>query len=326
MQRFLKIARFIIGLVLIYVVIRRVDYQPLKAIVKDIRIEYCLAVLGVFYVQDIIKALKWRTLLLAKKINLSILRIIQVDLASTFLSLFVPSTISLDLFRAYGLSKEVTSRKQAASSILVDRALSLLALLVVANLSVALFYEKIKIPEVAYSSISILLIFVFIVVTLNSRIFIRYLSRFDKFFKKFRILQKLDELRRSIIEYRLYKSQLVKVFVLSTIMQVLRIVVYYLASLAVNADISFMYFMIFTPVVMFLVMLPISFAGIGLREGSFVYFFTKIGVMVSTAFAIPALVSLVLIVSVLPGGLIIAFKGLALRKEAISIKESTITT
>ena len=306
--------------------ISKVDYEPLKAILRDLRLEFCVAIIGVLYVQDFIKALKWHTLLLAKNINLSILRIIQVDFASTFLSLFVPSTISLDLFRVYGLSKEVASKKQAASSIIVDRALSLFALIVVANVSVVLFYKTIAVPEVAYTSTSTLVGFVAAVLIINSRFVIRFLSRYEATIKKYKILQKLGELRESINEYKLHKSKLVKVFLLSVAMQTLRIVVYYLASLAVNANIPFQYFMIFTPIVMFLVMLPISLAGIGLRESSFVYFFTKVGVLGTIAFAIPALVSLMVVISVLPGGVIVALKGLALKKQPVTVEESSVMT
>ncbi|MCH7681095.1 flippase-like domain-containing protein [candidate division KSB1 bacterium] len=326
MKFFLKILRVVICLGLIYFVVSKVDYEPLRAILRDLRIEFCIAIIGVLYVQNFIKALKWHTLLQAKNINLSLLRILQVDFSSTFLSLFVPSTISLDLFRAYGLSKEVASKKQTASSIIVDRLLSLFALIVVANISVLLFYKTIAVPEVAYTSISTLIVFTAVVLIINSRFVVRFLSRYKATIRKYNILHKLEELRGSVNEYKLHRSKLIKVFFLSVAMQTLRIVVYYLASLAVNANIPFQYFMIFTPIVMFLVMLPISLAGIGLRESSFVYFFSKVGVLGTIAFAIPALVSLMVVISVLPGGLILAVKGLALKKQPVPAEESSVTT
>ncbi len=323
MKRFLKILRFAICLGLIYFVISKVDFGPLMVIVRDLRIEFCIAMMGVLYVEDLIKALKWHTLLQAKNINLSILKVIQVDFASKFLNLFVPSTLSLDLFRAYGLSKAVASKKQTAASIIVDRGLSLFALIVVANISVILFYKTVAVPEVAYISISTLLGFVAVVFIINSRFVIRFLSRYEATIKKYKILHKLAELRGSINEYKLHKSKLVRVFLLSVAMQILRMVGYYLASLAVNASIPFQYFMIFTPIMIFFVMLPISLAGIGMRESSFVYFFSKVGVLGTIAFAIPALVSLMVVISVLPGGLIIAFKGLALKKQPIPVEKSS---
>lgn len=326
MKFFLKILRVVICLGLIYFVVSKVDYEPLRAILRDLRIEFCIAIIGVLYVQNFIKALKWHTLLQAKNINLSLLRILQVDFSSTFLSLFVPSTISLDLFRAYGLSKEVASKKQTAASIIVDRLLSLFALIVVANISVLLFYKTIAVPEVAYTSISTLIVFTAVVLIINSRFVVRFLSRYKATIRKYNILHKLEELRGSVNEYKLHRSKLIKVFFLSVAMQTLRIVVYYLASLAVNANIPFQYFMIFTPIVMFLVMLPISLAGIGLRESSFVYFFSKVGVLGTIAFAIPALVSLMVVISVLPGGLILAVKGLALKKQPVPAEESSVTT
>ena len=43
MKVFLKILRFVICLGISYFVIRTVDYEPLKAIVRDIRMEFGLA-------------------------------------------------------------------------------------------------------------------------------------------------------------------------------------------------------------------------------------------------------------------------------------------
>jgi len=118
----------------------------------------------------LIKAIKWHLLLVTKKIDLSIFKILRVDYASTFLSLFVPSSISLDLFRGYSLSREVTSKKIAASSIIVDRAIGLFALTVMANLSVLLFYKNINLPQLTYTVFSVLLFSIASVILLNSMI------------------------------------------------------------------------------------------------------------------------------------------------------------
>ncbi len=325
MKIFLKSLRWLVCIGLIYFVINKVDYEPLLSIVGQIRIKYCFAILGVLYFQNIIKALKWHTLLLAKGIKIPLRKIIRVDWASSFLSLFVPSTISQDLFRGYGLSKKAVSKKQAASSIIVDRALSLFALIFVANLSVLLFYQTIAVREVAYASFSTLIAFVIVVFIVNRESLVRRLLRCTTL-KKLKVLKKIDELRRSVNEYKLYKARLLRVFLLSVVMQMLRILVYYFGSLAINANVSYEYFMIYTPIVMLFVMLPISLAGIGLREGSFVYFFTKIGVLHATAFAIPALVSLMVVISVLPGGLVIALRGLSLKKRTTVVEESPAIT
>ncbi|RMG76117.1 MAG: UPF0104 family protein, partial [Bacteroidetes bacterium] len=131
----------------------------------------------------------------------------------------------------------------------------------------------------------------------------------------------LGDLRHSINEYENHKIALIKVYLLSLSMQFCRILIYFFASHAVNTVLPFKYFLIFTPIVMFVVMLPISLAGIGLRESSFVYFFSKVGVDPTVAFAISALVSVIIVVSILPGGLVLAFKGLALKKRSTTHKE-----
>jgi uncharacterized protein (TIRG00374 family) len=324
-KKILKAVRFFICTALIYFVISQLDYEPLKEIFSELNLIYCLLILTTLYFQNVIKALKWHTLLAAKQIKIPLLRIIQVDFASTFLTLFVPSSLSLDLFRAYGLGKEAIPKKHAASSIIVDRILSLFALLTVANLSVLFFYRLIRLPEVMYFTVSVLCLFLTVILFINSRFFDRFIQRYDQLIQKYKILGKLVELHHSIQDYRSFRKQLFVVFLLSLAMQSCRILVYYFASLAVNADVALVYLMVFTPVVMFLVMLPISLAGIGLREGSYIYLLGQIGVPASTAFAISALVSLVVVISILPGGLILAFKGLALKQKTATLESPLVS-
>jgi uncharacterized protein (TIRG00374 family) len=212
--------------------------------------------LAILLVQLFIKALKWHILLSARGIKISIGKILQVDYASTFMSLFVPSSISLDIFRAYGLSREYVSKKHAASSIIVDRVLGLLALLTVACISVALFYDTIKVPTAAYISFSALALFILMILLFTSKSVDRYIAGKETFIQKSRLLKKLNGLRSSINEYTLYKKQLSRVFLLSVLMQLARIFVYYSAALSMNAHIDLEYFLALTPIVILFVVLP----------------------------------------------------------------------
>ena len=314
MKRYYRHIRFLLSFLLIYLIISRIDFAPLKIVLKDIRIQYIFMGFAIFLVHDLIKATKWNILLKLKDIRIGIIKLIQLDYASKFLALFLPSSISVDLFRAYGLSKEVASLSQAASSIIVDRVLSLLSLVVIANISLAAFYETVGNPQIAYITVTALIVMILGITALSNERIDTKLMKHENSLNRIGFLRKMITLRRSIMDYKKYRGKLLCVFSLSIIMQLFRIAIYYTASLAVNVEINYQYFVIFTPIVVLVSMLPISLAGIGLREGSFVYFYTKIGVSPHNAFAIAALVSLMVIFSSLPGGLVLAMKGLVVKK------------
>jgi len=63
----------------------------------------------------------------------------------------------------------------------------------------------------------------------------------------------------------------------------------------------------FIPLIMVLIMLPVSFNGIGIREGSFVAFFAMVGVSSADAFVVSFTVSLLMTLTTAFGGLIYLF-------------------
>jgi hypothetical protein len=67
------------------------------------------------------------------------------------------------------------------------------------------------------------------------------------------------------------------------------------------------YYFIFVPLIMLLIMLPVSFNGFGVREGSFVVFFARVGVPSSQAFIISFVVSVLTTLMTAVGGVVYMF-------------------
>ena len=78
----------------------------------------------------------------------------------------------------------------------------------------------------------------------------------------------------------LYKGEpvvLLKAFGVSFIIQFMSITIFYLISKGLDMTVSIGYFFLFVPIAVTISMIPISLSGLGLREGAFVYLFTKVG-------------------------------------------------
>jgi len=91
---------------------------------------------------------------------------------------------------------------------------------------------------------------------------------------------------------------------ISLINQFLVIAVSWIMALGLRLEVSFLYFLVFIPVITLISMIPISLNGMGLREYAFVSLFTAIGVSREGSIALGLLSSAILVVSAIPGGVL----------------------
>ncbi len=106
------------------------------------------------------------------------------------------------------------------------------------------------------------------------------------------------------------KKTLISAFFLSLSIQAIRIILTWLAGLSVGITLELSYFVLFVPFIALISMIPFSIGGLGIQEGSFVYFFSLTGVSSAKVLGMAILVRILIIASVSPGGLIYLKEGL----------------
>jgi uncharacterized protein (TIRG00374 family) len=104
-----------------------------------------------------------------------------------------------------------------------------------------------------------------------------------------RIAEITENFFRSLGEYIKSRPVLVRLVVLSTLIQAMRIVMIHWIGLSLGVDVSVLYYFLFIPIITVLTMLPISLAGLGISEGAYVYFFAVAGVGSTEAVSISLL-------------------------------------
>jgi uncharacterized membrane protein YbhN (UPF0104 family) len=86
---------------------------------------------------------------------------------------------------------------------------------------------------------------------------------------------------------------------------------------ALGADLPPQYYMIFVPLTSLVLILPISFAGLGVREGTYVFLFSQAGMAQEVALSLSLLVYALGTVSPgLVGGVIYVLRGASSYREA----------
>jgi hypothetical protein len=64
------------------------------------------------------------------------------------------------------------------------------------------------------------------------------------------------------------------------------------------------YFLLFNPLIAFVLLIPISFNGLGAKEAAVVFFFGLVGVPNEAAFSMSLLFHLIVVLTSLPGGIL----------------------
>jgi uncharacterized membrane protein YbhN (UPF0104 family) len=115
--------------------------------------------------------------------------------------------------------------------------------------------------------------------------------------------------------YQPHPRQLAYVLLLSIAVQVLRVGQAYAAGVALHiTQASFLDYLVYVPIIVLLMQLPITINGIGTCQVAFVWFFGQRGVPAPQAFALSVLFLLLGVAGNLPGSVLYAAHGLTRRR------------
>ncbi len=280
----------------------RVDRGAFLRSVQTLSPAVFLACVAMYALGYLISTLRWQRLLLAEGLHIPFWRLALVYFEASFFSLFLPTLIGGDIVRGYTIYRMTQGQDASIASIVVDRLAGFAALVAIALASLAAAYRNIRDPQVAVMILAVAAAFAGgLGILLNARI-MAWALRVLSLLGLHRFHARLEGLVGAIHRYRRHRPALGQALLLSVLLQALIIVTYYLVSAGLHLHVSIAYFFLFVPLITVAAMLPVSVAGLGVREGGVVYFFAKVGVDPAVALSMSLVwFSLTLLVSSLGG-------------------------
>jgi len=233
-----------------------------------------------------IRALRWRGLLAARGCTVSLGTLSHIILVGNFANNFLPTSFGGDAYRGLAVGKPCGGLSLGMTSVVVDRLLGLLALLGLASLALGIGVGE----EVATGPIWIVLagggaaILVPIALLRRGR-WIRLIQAIPARGLRGRV----ERFGAALANYGSERRALIVGFLWSVALQAIIILQFYIFALALGLDLSLVVFAVFIPVILVLLMLPISVGGLGVREGLFVVFFSTVAVSAAQALALSLL-------------------------------------
>jgi glycosyltransferase 2 family protein len=311
-----KSGRFSIKLalssILTFLIIKKIDIKEIGNVFGSAQLSFIgIAILGMI-IDRFLMAYRWSTLISAVKISIPIRKILRIYFLGAFAGNFLPSSIAPDAVRVYYAAKFSPRIGYLVSSVVLDRLLGIFSLCVVVLFSISYIY---LIQKQADIQIGIVVIFCLIT------IFILYHS--DGLIKLFNsdklgwATEKLEgsRIRKLFIniytawqEYKRHRKAILKTLFISFGNHILSIVGIYALSLSIDMHVSILYLFLIVPLIVFLLMLPVSIGGIGVQEGGFVFFLNQVGVSSEQALTLALLFRIATIIVSLPGGIYYAIE------------------
>ncbi|MFH1440552.1 MAG: lysylphosphatidylglycerol synthase transmembrane domain-containing protein [Candidatus Omnitrophota bacterium] len=304
MAIFLRIAISIFILIFLF---RQVDRKTLFELIKNADKMLLFFAFIVYFGNYLLGLFRWEMLLKAVKIHLSMKRIIMSFSGGIFFSLFLPSTIGGDFIRTVDLAAHTKKPKEVVATVFLDRLSGYIGLVLLSLLAVIFGWRFVQDRAVLLSVAVITLILCSVLLVLfNSFIY----SKINKFLhtpNAGKIKEIIRNLHQEIHYFRNHKKIIIYNIIISIFIQSISPIVFYLIGLALGVKINIMYYFIFLPIIGAITLLPVSIGGLGLRDATTIYFFSKACVSKDLAFAMSLLnFSFILVYGAL-GGLIYVF-------------------
>jgi glycosyltransferase 2 family protein len=274
--------------------------------------QYQWVVLGVlsYVLVEIAAAFRWNVLLKVQKIQLSVPRLSGLFLIGMFYNQFLPGGTGGDIIKSYYLLKETSDKKAGALlAVVFDRFIGLVALVIITGTLITLRYNFLAQTTDTRRLLWILLFLLGAsIVTLLSTFVISGFNLFHQLPEHFPGREKLIEISAAYHLYARHWRATLVAFGASLVAHLATFATFFCAACALGAVVPLVNFFAVMPVERTISALPISFAGIGLREKVLQIMLNALcGVSEATAILIGSLSFLIILICCLPGALVYFF-------------------
>lgn len=314
--------KIIVSTSLLYLLITRIGLDKILSQVHDVNFWYCAIATLALFLSNVLGSWQWHKLLAARGIHLSLGRTISYYFVGLFFNNFLIGYVGGDAIRIYDTSRVSGDSSGSVSAVFFDRFIGLLTMITMALISSIIWARTLGSGKIILTVIFIFIIWLAGLVVLFNKKLAKFIAHYLLKLMSASVRRKGSEIYNGINAFRNEKALLLRIALLSFGIQFLRIMVHYFAALAVGIHAHILYFLIFIPVVALASSLPISIGGIGVREQSAVFLFSRIGILNAEIVLFQFLAYLIGIVATIPGGLIFMIRKEHNRRASVPVSQS----
>jgi uncharacterized membrane protein YbhN (UPF0104 family) len=261
------VLKAVLGTAILSFVLSRLDRHQLVSLLTRERPAYFLAATLIYVTGQTIGACRWQMLSRMIGIVGAYFEFLLYFFIGAFTNLFVPGLVGGDAARALYLGRRHRQMAKAVASVVADRGFGLLALVWLTVVCVAVLGRGV------FPSAVTAPIFVFGAITVVGYLLMPVFSKLERFLPR-----RLAATVAMLSPYLNGRIALLPAIGLSLVLHLLQVAAQYVLGLGLGLNVPVWMFLLCVPTTNTLASLPLTFNGLGLREGIYVVLFGMAGV------------------------------------------------
>jgi uncharacterized membrane protein YbhN (UPF0104 family) len=287
---FLKILISIILLLYLFYFSGIVDIRAVIVTLKKTNPLLFIVVFFIGFNAVFISTKRW-SLFLPEKTKYS--RLVSLNFIGLFFNTFLPGRLGGEIIRTLYVYRDIGKGIISVTSVFLDKYMGISAIIGMSLIALIGGYPSFKGTALVWFVALVCIVFFVLNVVF-------WKVNWGK-------IKGMNTWYTSLMEYKRNKSPLYHGLMLSFILQLITIIEVYVLSIAIELDVPIIYFFIFVPIINALTAVPITIAGLGIREVSFTtlfsMFFIKLGVTAHQAVSLSLLLFIEMTLVNLIGGI-----------------------
>jgi glycosyltransferase 2 family protein len=285
-----KLIRFGISFGLIIWLFSRFDLKGVWLALERLPVSLWIAAFSILLIAQILSSFRWWILAKALQFKGAWSTYLGFYFVGMFFNLFLPTGIGGDVFKVHFLSRGVSKKFSATLTVLGDRFFGLATMVLIG--SIVVLIQNGLLPKPFEDGLII-----------SGGVIILTLAGMPFIFKTLRRMS-FSILRAVPVSItQLQKPDiLLPILGLSFCLQAMGMGAVALMGKGIGIHVSPVFYFAILPIVNIMTMIPITFSGIGIREGAFVYFFGLKGIEPEPALALGLLFFSIQVATSLLGG------------------------
>ena len=299
----LIVLKLTVSTVLLVVLFRRADIPSMAARFRQMDPVWTIAALGVYGLMLAVSAWRWRLLLRVQTVEASMGTLTRSFLVATFFNNFLPSNIGGDVVRVADTAPLTGSKTLATTVVLIDRILGLIALLVLAAAASGLAWRYgLPLDGMQYVWLAL------VGFTCGLLFFLRYPEKLTRTVRSIladrleAVQVRLQNLVAAVSRFAQEPRELWVAFGGALVVQALLILFYVCTARSLSVPFPLLAASVIVPISLAVQMVPLSINGFGVREAVFAFFFTSLGLNVSSALTLSLGSAMLIMLFSLSGG------------------------
>ena len=302
---FKLLLKITVSTALMAILLTRIDWSHARIQFSQLPPSFIIYALIFYTCLQWLSCIRWQIILAPSGHNLPTYQLMGSYFAGMFLNIFLPGALGGDVYRVYQVSRETNDSEVALVSVFLERFTGLAALSAMAVVGLVPAFELVGRWDIIALFFGCVIALVGGTLLIANRSLLKLAAPYLEKLRLTSVISRIAKIQHLLHQFAQHRQALALSTGLSILLQFAIVYYHYLVAQQLGIGISFLELLVFIPIIVVITMLPISLGGLGLKEGLWVYLFTRVGQSAEEALLLSLIIMALSWLLSIPGALVL---------------------